>query len=67
MNSIPNVLAVGVALLWGVCVLLRCVTTEQVVVGSHTRPQPRPRGVEWRKVRRFGRKVVAVRLQVILA
>lgn len=62
-----RLLSMALVGLWAVCVLLRCVTTAQASIGSHTRPQPRPRGVEWRKVRRFGRKVVAVRLQVILA
>lgn len=61
-------LCAALAVLWGACVLLRSIPAGQVAKGGYTRrpASPAPRGLEWRKARRFGRRVVAVRLQVIL-
>ena len=63
-----RLLAVLVALCWAACVLFRSVPAGQSVGGRDTRPpSPAPKGLEWRKVRRLGGRVLAVRLQVILA
>ena len=65
--------AIALALLWALCVFLQSLPAGQASKGGYTRPPltcsapQAPRGLEWRKVRRFGRKVVAIRLQVILA
>ena len=56
---------------WALCIFLRCLVAGQSLGGGYTRPAPspapKPRGLEWRKVRRLGGRVLAVRLQVILA
>lgn len=64
----------GAAVLaWALCVLFRSFAAGQALGSGYTRPlgapsqAPAPRGLEWRKVRKLGRRVVAVRLQVILA
>lgn len=60
--------AIALALLWGLCVFLQSLPAGQSVGGRDTRPaSPAPKGYELRKVRRFGHKVVAVRLQVLVA
>lgn len=63
-----RLVTIALALLWALCVFLQSLPAGRAPIGEYTRrpPTPAPRGLEWRKVRRFGRKVVAVRLQVIL-
>ena len=55
---------------WALCIFLRALVAEQAPIGRYTarqaRPSQAPRGLEYRRVRRFGRRLVAVRLQVIL-
>ena len=63
-----KLVSAGVVLLWGLCIFLNSFPAGQSLGGGYTRrASPAPRGLEWRKVRRLGGKVVAVRLQVILA
>ena len=63
-----KLVSAALVLLWACCVFFRSVPAGQPLGGRDTRaPSPAPKGLEWRKVRRFGGKVVAVRLQVILA
>ena len=63
-----RLLAVLVALCWAACVLFRSVPAGQSVGGRDTRPpSPAPKGYEYRRVNRLGGRVLAVRLQVILA
>ena len=63
--------AIALALLWALCVFLQSLPAGLSLGGGYTRPAPspapKPRGLEWRKVRRLGGRVLAVRLQVILA
>ena len=78
MMSIPNVgqpmlklVSAALVLLWACCVFFRSVPVGQARGGRNTRaPSParrrQPAGYEWRKVRRLGSRVLAVRLQVIL-
>ena len=59
-------------LLWACCVFFRSVPAGQTRGRRNTRAPRRPasqapKGLEYRQVRRFGRRLVAVRLQVILA
>ena len=64
-----KLVSAGLVLLWGLCIFLNSLPAEQALGGRDTSPTaaPAPRGYELRKVRRFGRKVVAVRVQVLLA
>lgn len=64
-----KLLTIALALLWACCVLFRSLPAGQSVGEKYTRPapSPAPKGYELRKVRRFGRKVVAIRLQVLVA
>ena len=56
---------------WAACVFFRGMLGE-MGLGEDTQPAPsparrrQPAGYEWRKVRRLGSRVLAVRLQVIL-
>ena len=63
-----KLVSAALVLLWGLCIFLNSFPTGQSVGGRDTRPpSPAPKGLEWRKVRRLGGRVLAVRLQVILA
>lgn len=56
---------------WALCIFLRCLPAE-LGLKEGTQPAPsqaqrrQPAGLEWRKVRKLGGRIVAVRLQVIL-
>lgn len=57
-------------LCWVLCIFLRGLLGE-MGLGEGTQrpnrtPSSAPKGLEYRRVRRFGRRLVAVRLQVIL-
>ncbi len=77
MMSIPNVgqpmlklVSAALVLLWACCVFFRGLLGE-MGLGEGTQrpnrtPSSAPKGLEYRRVRRFGRRLVAVRLQVIL-
>lgn len=66
--SISELLAGLVVILWVICIFLRglIVDTPQAQRASAPARRP-PAGYEWRKAARLGRRLVAVRLQVILA
>lgn len=64
----------ALVLLWAACVFLQSLAAGQAPGGRDTRgpsrpgsQAPKPRGLEYRRVRRLGGRVLAVRLQVILA
>jgi len=60
----------GLVALWAVCVFLRCFAGEVRQWGAtHRRPltSSAPRGLEWRAIRPIGNRVLAVRLQVVIA
>lgn len=66
---ITQLLSAGAALLWALCVTLRSLVgtlgTVRIVRPSWP-PQP-PRGVEYRTIRKIGPRLVAVRLQLVIA
>ena len=66
-----KLLTIALALLWACCVLFRSVPAGQSLRGGYTRPAPspapKPRGLEWRKVRRLGGRIIAIRLQILMA
>lgn len=58
-----------IVLLWlsvAIGVIFGELATGNNTVGVSSR-SPRPRGLEWRHIRPVGRRLVAIRLQVILA
>lgn len=60
---------VAAALCWAFCIFIRGQVAEMAPARARPaarRPAP-PAALEWRKVRRLGRRVVAVRLQVLIA
>ena len=66
-----KLVSAALVLLWAACVFLQSSPAARAPIGRDTRApgrpaSPAPRGLEWRRVRRFGRRLVAVRLQVIL-
>ena len=69
-----RLMCAAAVLCWALCIFLNSLVAGQALGGRDTAPprassstRPAPRGLEWRKVRKLGRRVVAVRLQVILA
>ena len=63
-----KLVSAGLVACWALCIFLNSFPAEQASKGRNTRPpSPAPKGYELRKVRRFGRKVVAIRLQVLVA
>lgn len=69
MVSIAELLAGAVVACWALCIFLRGLATELAPARARPtarRPAP-PAALEWRKVRRLGSRVLAIRLQVILA
>ena len=62
----------ALVLLWALCIFLNSIPAEQALgEGTQRAPSParrrQPAGYEWRKVRRFGGRIVALRLQVLVA
>lgn len=59
----------GLALLWGLCVLSRGLAGEMCKILHRWRPltNSTPRGLEYRHIGRLGGRVVAVRLQLVIA
>lgn len=68
-----KLVSAGAVLCWVLCIFLNSLAAGQAPGGRDTRASPprsqapQPRGLEWRKVRRMGGRVVAVRLQVLVA
>ena len=64
--------AIALALLWALCVFLQSLPAGLSLGGGYTRPPlassapQAPRGLEYRRVNRLGRRLVAVRVQVIV-
>lgn len=73
VKSIPDMsvelLGAVLALLWGARVFLRSLASGGAFWGNTPAPthQARPKGAELRYIRPLGRRLVAIRLQVILA
>ena len=79
MQSIPNVghpmvelVSAALVLLWACCVFFRGLLGEMGLgEGTQRAPSParrrQPAGYEWRRVGRLGGRVLAVRVQLILA
>ena len=64
-----ELVSAGLALLWAACVFLRSLASGIAFWGNTPRAayQLRPNGAEWRVIRPVGRRLVAVKVQVILA
>lgn len=64
-----KILAQLVVLLWALSIFIRGLAAQ--LAPARARPAARrlaaPAALEWRKVRRLGSRVLAIRLQVILA
>lgn len=64
-----KLLCAAAALCWALCIFLRGLAAELAPARARSaarRPAP-PAALEWRKVRKLGGRLVAVRVQVILA
>ena len=58
----------AIAMLWALCILIRGLAVDLAPACARSASSPtKPAGYEWRKVRRLGGKVVAVRLQILVA
>ena len=63
-----KLVSAALVLLWACCVFFRSIPAGQPLGGRYTRrASPAPRGLEWRKVRRLGGRLLAVQVRVILA
>lgn len=67
-GAVIKLVSAALVACWALCIFLRCLLGELGLgEGTQPAPSPAPKGLEYRRVRRFGRRLVAVRLQVILA
>lgn len=67
-----ELVSAGLALLWGVCVLFRGLAGELGTIVPNWRPKPRPLtsspiAREYRHIGRLGGRVVALRVQLVIA
>ena len=64
-----RIVAQLIALLWALCILIHGLVDQPSLRMRASAPtrRRRPAGYEWRKVRQLGGRLVAVRVQVILA
>lgn len=67
-----KLVSAGAVLCWALCIFLRTLASDQAPIGRDTRAPsragsqaPKPRGLEYRRVRRLGGRVLAVRVQVL--
>ena len=69
MVSISELVAGAAVVCWALCIFIRGLAAQ--LAPARARPAARrpvpPAALEWRKVRKLGGRLVAIRLQVILA